>query len=295
MEKLIEIRAVILGQYLKWERYLVPFGKFLAALVVILSINNRIGYNAQLKSWFITLGISIISAFLPTVFFTVIAAVISIGHIFSSSFVLAGTVSAVFVVLYLLLLRFVPKYAWAATAIPVLSLYRLQFIVPLVLGLTATPLSILAAASGVIAYHVLEIARGFAETGSLQGNDYMQLYQSVLEQILENKEMLFSVIVFSIVILVVFLIRIQKLDYSFELSIGAGTLTALIGGLVTGLAAGKAVFVILGILASGVLVLAGWFLFLALDYAGAEELQFQDSDYYYYVKAIPKVKMEKER
>lgn len=295
MGKLIEIRAVILGQYLKWERYLVPFGKFLAALVVILSINNRIGYNAQLKSWFVTLGISIISAFLPTVFFTVIAAVISIGHIFSSSFVLAGTVSAVFVVLYLLLLRFVPKYAWAATAIPVLSLYRLQFIVPLVLGLTAAPLSILAAASGVIAYHVLEIARGFAETGSLQGNDYMQLYQSVLEQILENKEMLFSVIVFSIVILVVFLIRIQKLDYSFELSIGAGTLTGLIGFFVTGLAEGKAAFVILGSIVSGVLVLAGWFLFLALDYAGAEELQFQDDDYYYYVKAIPKVKMEKER
>lgn len=295
MEKLIEIRAVILEQYLKWERYLVPFGKFLAALVVILSINNRIGYNTQLKSWFITMGISVISAFLPTVFFTVIAAVISIGHLFSSSLVLAGTVSAVFVILYLLLLRFVPKYAWAAAAIPVLSLYKLQLIVPIVLGLIATPLSILAAATGVIAYHVLEIARGFAETNSLQGNDYMHLYQSVLEQILENKEMLYSVIVFSIVILVVFLIRIQKLDYSFELSIGAGTLVGLIGFLVTGLAAGKVVFVILGSIVSGVLVLAGWFLFLALDYAKAEELQFQDDDYYYYVRAIPKVKMEKER
>lgn len=292
MEKLIEIRAVILEQYLKWERYLVPFGKFLAALVVILSINNRIGYNVQLKSWFITMGISIISAFLPTVFFTIIAAVISIGHLFSSSLVLAGTVSAVFVILYLLLLRFVPKYAWAAAAIPVLSLYKLQLIVPIVLGLIATPLSILAAATGVIAYHVLEIARGFAETNSLQGNDYIHLYQSVLEQILENKEMLSSVIVFSIVILVVFLIRIQKLDYSFELSIGAGTLVGLIGFLVTGLAAGKVVFVILGSIVSGVLVLAGWFLFLALDYAKAEELQFQDDDYYYYVRAIPKVKME---
>ena len=295
MEKLIEIRAVILEQYLKWERYLVPFGKFLAALVVILSINNRIGYNVQLKSWFITMGISIISAFLPTVFFAVITAVISIGHLFSSSLVLAGTVSAVFVILYLLLLRFVPKYAWAAVAIPVLSLYRLQLIVPIVLGLIATPLSILAAATGVIAYYVLEIARGFAEANSLLGNDYMHLYQSVLEQILENKEILSSVIVVSIVILVVFLIRIQKLDYSFELSIGAGTLVGLIGSFVTGLAAGKAVFVILGSIASGVLVLAGWFLFLALDYAKAEELQFQDDDYYYYVRAIPKVKMEKEK
>ena len=104
MEKLLNVRELILEQYLKWERYLVPFGKFLAAFVVMLSIHSKIGYNTQLKSWFIAAGISLIAAFLPMMFLTVIAAVISIGHIFSASLVLAGTVSAVFVVLYLLLL-----------------------------------------------------------------------------------------------------------------------------------------------------------------------------------------------
>lgn len=295
MEKLLEIREVILEKYLKWERYLVPSGKFLAALFVMLSINSRIGYNAQLKSWFIVVGISVISAFLPTMFLTIIVAVISVGHIFSSSLVLAGTVSAVFIVLYLLLLRFVPKYAWAVAAIPVLSLYRLQFIVPIVLGLAGTPLSILAVASGVIVYHVLKMTKELIEVNGFTGNDYMNLYQLVIERILENKEMLYSIIIFSLVILVVFLIRIQKIDYGFELSIGAGALVGLLGFLITGLADGKVLSVIFGSIISGVLVLGIWFLFLALDYTEAEELQFQDDDYYYYVRAIPKIKIEKKK
>lgn len=293
MEKLLEIREIILEQYLKWERYLIPFGKFLTAFIVLLSINNRIGYNVQLKSWFITIGISVIGAFLPMMFLTVIAAVISIGHIFSASLVLAGTVSAIFVVLYLLLLRFVPKHAWAAAVIPVLSLYKLQFIVPIVLGLTATPLSILAATAGVIAYHILKAAKGLIEVNGFEGNDYMNLYQIMVGQILENKEMMYSIIIFSLVILVVFLIRMQKMDYAFELSIGAGVLVGLLGFLITGLADGEIIFVILGSIISGILVLGVWFLFLALDYTEAEELQFQDDDYYYYVRAIPKVKIEK--
>ena len=295
MEKLLNVRELILEQYLKWERYLVPFGKFLAAFVVMLSIHSKIGYNTQLKSWFIAAGISLIAAFLPMMFLTVIAAVISIGHIFSASLVLAGTVSAVFVVLYLLLLRFVPQYAWAAAAIPVLSLYKLQLIVPIVLGLTSTPLSILAVAAGVIAYHILGLAKELIEVSDFAENEYMSLYQSIVGQMLENKEMMYSIIIFSLVVLVVFLIRIQKIDYGFELSIGAGTFVGLLGFLITGLASGKMLSVIFGSIISGVLVLGIWFLFLALDYTKAEDLQFQDDDYYYYVRAVPKIKIEKKK
>lgn len=294
MEKLIEIRELILEQYLRWERYLKPLGKFLVALIMMLSINGRIGYNEQLKSWFVTLGISVISAFLPVMFMTVIAALISIGHIFSASLVLAGIVSAVFVVLYLMLLRFVPKHVWAVAAIPVLSLYKMQFIVPIVLGLTATPLSILAVAAGVVVYYVLKLVGELIKKG-FSASDYMNLYQTMINGVLENKEMFQAIIIFSLVILVVFLIRIRKIDYGFELSIGAGTIVGLLGFLITGLADGKVLSVIFGSIVSGALVLGIWFLFLALDYEEAEELQFQDDNYYYYVRAVPKVKIEKKK
>lgn len=295
MEKLLEIREVMLEKYLKGERYFKPFGKFLAAIWVMMTINNRLGYNTQLKSWIFVIGISLISAFLPETFLLLFAAMVSVGHIFSASFVVAAAVMAIFMVLYVMLLRFVPKHAWAVAAIPVLTLYKLQFIVPITLGLIATPVSIVGAIVGVIVYYVLEVVRELIQVNGYAVNDYMNLYQSMIKEILENKEMIYTILIFSMIVLVVFIVRIQKMSYAFELSIGAGALTGLVGYLIMGLADGSILAAIFGSIASGIIVLVVWFFFLALDYTETEELQFQDDDYYYYVRAISKVKIEKKK
>ena len=46
---------------------------------------------------------------------------------------------------------------------------------------------------------------------------------------------------------------------------------------------------ILGTLVSGILAIIIQFFHLALDYTGVEYVQFEDEDYYYYVKAVPKI------
>ena len=46
---------------------------------------------------------------------------------------------------------------------------------------------------------------------------------------------------------------------------------------------------IVGILVSMVLAFVFEFFVFAVDYTRTEYLQFQDDDYYYYVKAVPKV------
>jgi hypothetical protein len=46
---------------------------------------------------------------------------------------------------------------------------------------------------------------------------------------------------------------------------------------------------ILGTLGSGILAVIIQFFHLALDYTGVEHVQFEDEDYYYYVKAVPKI------
>ena len=47
--------------------------------------------------------------------------------------------------------------------------------------------------------------------------------------------------------------------------------------------------IIVGILVSMVLAFVFEFFVFAVDYTRTEYLQFQDDDYYYYVKAVPKV------
>ena len=45
---------------------------------------------------------------------------------------------------------------------------------------------------------------------------------------------------------------------------------------------------IIGSVISGVIAMIIQFLFFNLDYSRTERLQFEDDDYYYYVKAVPK-------
>ena len=47
---------------------------------------------------------------------------------------------------------------------------------------------------------------------------------------------------------------------------------------------------VMGLLAIGISYILQYFV-LAVDYSGTEYIQFEDDDYYYYVKAVPKIKV----
>ena len=53
--------------------------------------------------------------------------------------------------------------------------------------------------------------------------------------------------------------------------------------------------VIVGSVISVVIAMIIQFLFFNLDYSRTERLQFEDDDYYYYVKAVPKISGDGER
>ena len=49
---------------------------------------------------------------------------------------------------------------------------------------------------------------------------------------------------------------------------------------------------LLGTIIAVPLALLVAFLFMGLDYSRTEKVQFEDEDYYYYVKAVPKMKIQ---
>ena len=51
---------------------------------------------------------------------------------------------------------------------------------------------------------------------------------------------------------------------------------------------GKRLGVLIGSVVSAAIALVIQFLFFNLDYSRTERLQFEDDEYYYYVKAVPK-------
>ena len=82
------------------------------------------------------------------------------------------------------------------------------------------------------------------------------------------------------------------MDYSWIIAIVAGTIAQLsvifIGDIVADVSV-SVIRLLMGILVS--LLIAGIYTFFvfAVDYSRTEYVQFEDDDYYYYVKAVPKL------
>ena len=66
-------------------------------------------------------------------------------------------------------------------------------------------------------------------------------------------------------------------------------LLVLISGFVMLGIKGRIVWIIVGSVISTVIALIQQFLFFNLDYSRTERVQFEDDEYYYYVKAVPKI------
>jgi len=189
--------------------------------------------------------------------------------------------------MYCLFLRFTPKLGYVVLAVPILYLLKIPYIIPLVLGLFATPLAIVPTACGVILFYLFGVIR---EAASMQVNisveDTLSLYTYVIDRLTGNKQLFMAIIIFSMIIFVTYFIRRMKFDYAREIAVAAGALTCILGFLFSDLKLGS---MILGTVASGLLAVIIQFFRLTLDYTGVEHVQFEDEDYYYYVKAVPKI------
>ena len=112
-----------------------------------------------------------------------------------------------------------------------------------------------------------------------------------LNQLIGNKEMYLVLGIFIITTLIVYVVRKLDIEHSWTVAWASGILFEAIGltaGYILLGISDKIAGVIIGSVISGVIAMIIQFLFFNLDYSRTERLQFEDDDYYYYVKAVPK-------
>lgn len=294
MMQILELRERLRAIYQKFQMVVDPALKFIVGLVVFSVINNAIGYDQRFDKVIVVLLLSLLCAFTPSSVMVLLAMVLSLAHVYSVAKLLAFLMVFVFLILYLFFVRFTPKYGYVVLGIPILFGLHIPYVIPILLGLIATPLTILPAGCGVVVYYLIHIIRQeVAVTESVTKiEDILPLYTNVIDQIVKHKQMIFTIVVFAIVITVVYVVRRLKIEYAFEIAIGTGTITTIIAFLIVDLQLGipkQIGAMILGTLVSAVIVVIIQFFRRVLDYTAVENVQFEDDDYYYYVKAVPKI------
>ena len=165
---------------------------------------------------------------------------------------------------------------------------------PVAAGLLRKAYSVIAIVCGTLVYYFLDGIRqnasALAEVTDKKGGSATKL-NVTMGQLLENKEMLLVMVVFVITTLVVYQVRRLNINNSWNIATVAGILIQfvllLVGYLVLGMTS-RIVWLIVGSIISLLVGVVIRFIFMDLDYARTENVQFEDDEYYYYVKAVPK-------
>ena len=293
MMTFLVFRASLRSLYQKYEQYISPIFKFIIAIIVFQLINTSIGYDDRLMKLPIVLALSLLSAFTPSAVLVLLAILVSIGHVYAASKILSVIIILILLIMYCFFLRFTPKLGYVIIAVPILYLLKLPYLVPIVLGLFTTPISILPTGCGVIIFYLIKVIKE-ATTMQVDVNveDTLQLYTYVANSLVNNKQMIMTIIVFSLIIIVTYFVRRMKFDYARQIAIAAGALACILGFLISDLKldiSEQIGSMILGTLGSVIIAVIIQFFHLVLDYTGGEHVQLEDEDYYYYVKAIPKI------
>lgn len=293
MTALLELRENIKRIYSRNEFFLLPVAKFILALIVFCTINARLGYMTRLDNMAIVLIVSLLCSFLPVGFLVFFPTLFILAHTYALSLEAAAVVLIVLLLLYLMFLRFSAKEALVVVLTPILFVWHVPYVMPIAMGLIGTPASAVSVGCGVVVYYLLNTVTSNASTlNTMSSDEATAKLRLIVDGLLANKAMLVTLVAFVVTVMVVYLIRRMSVEHSWTIAMVAGVITQIVILLVGDLIYDSGLSVVGLILGSLVALLAGKileFFRFCLDYSRTEKVQFEDDEYYYYVKAVPKM------
>ena len=292
MTALLELRENLKKIYSRNEAFILPVIKFLLGVIVLSIINGKMGYMTKLDNMAIVLIVSLLCSFLPTGFMAFFAMMFAVLHMYALSIETAAVGLVVFLLLYLLFLRFTAKEALVVVLTPVLCMLKLPYVMPVAMGLIGTPASCVSVGCGVVVYYLLQTVITNAPTiNSMGAEEATAKLRLLIDGMLGNKAMLVMIAAFAITVIVVYLIRRMSVDHSWTIAMVAGVMIEVMILLVGDLMYDTNLSIVSALLGAVVTLIACKiieFFRFCLDYSRTEKVQFEDDEYYYYVKAVPK-------
>ena len=299
MDRVLEIRALLIGLYKKFDRVINPVGKFIVSLIIVTKLNRYFGYSPLFASLSINMAMALLAAFLPTSWFVVLLMAVVTLQMFSVSIEATIIVFLAMIVVYLLFGRIQPRYAMLIILVPWFYSLNLVYVLPLFAGLFLGISSILPLSVGVMVYHFAGYIGGLLElhvpnATLFESPDILiEMYKYLSKAILADRDMVLTVGVFSAVVIVMYFVRKVEFDYIWYITIGVGALVMIFGVIIGNPILGASISVggtILKTILAAAIIAVFQFAKFSLDYNRSEKLQFEDDEYVYYVRTIPKIK-----
>lgn len=293
MTSLLTIRDGIRDFFRAHDVIVTPVLRFFYALVLFFGLNLLYGYSDITGSFMVILAMSLLCAFVSEGFMLLLVGFVSALNCLSVSLESAAVYVVLFIVMYYMYIRFCPKTAYIIMFAPLLYLLNLHYLLPILVGILVGPVGIIPAAFGVIIYYFsqyLEELDGLIMTAT--EDEAVNGIMYLLTGLAEDRRMYLTIIVFAVVIMVTYIVYRLSIKNGWYIAIIASGLVEILMFLMGSYAMEAEInigTILIGTIIGMALALVVQFFKGTVDYSRTEVVQFEDDEYYYYVKAVPKL------
>ncbi len=278
------------------DYWLLPVMKASFAFLCFFTVNLHIHLGSMFANPLFSLVAALLCSFLPTSAIPVFGGLLILGALYKTSMELLVSSAILFLLFALMQNVFKARYAILIAAMPLAFYLHLPFLIPIIAGLSLGLASIVPVAIGTVVYYYLTyLAQASPSVSTKDIAEMANAYADFFTKFFSDRTMVAFAVALTAAVLIVFIIRSIGFDYDWIAALLAGVLTEFIALFVSAKILNVSVSWGNEIL-SGVLALILGFiyviLFHAANYEATERLQFEDDDYYYYVKAVPKFKAD---
>lgn len=292
-----ELRDKLIRLYAKRSKWIQALIRFVSAFLMLQTINTQIGYIPEIMSLPVVLGISLVCCILPWSVISILMCVLVVLEFLKVSVVVTGFCLFILLCMLMVDLMFAPGYNFIIFFVPLAFFLKLPFLVPLILGLAAPLTAVIPMLFGLLMHFMISYVSSTAGilADTAQSVGMYEKFVQMIEGVFKNQNLLVFAIAFSFTAAAVYLLRRLSVNYAWMIAVAVGSvldLVLVLFGIATYTGGTMSVSaVIIGSVISGLIALAVQFMIFSVDYKQTEYVQFEDDDYYYYVKAIPKVKV----
>ena len=269
-------------------------GIFVFACLMI--INRYFGYLDILDNVLLLLLVSALCAFMPLSGSSVVVGVAMVLNLTGLSVSIALVFLILLVVSYLLCGFYRSKKNYYVTAIPVMRQLYIPYFAPLEAGMLGTVNDLSAViCGGVVSFYLNDVRTNAA---SIMDEASEVNAATLLLDMVQNKMFYIYMVALITLFLTVYGVKFLRIEYAWILSVVFGVLAEfliMLGGYIFLGLQNRIPQLVWGNIITLVFGLILTFFFRDLDYNRVERVQFEDDEYYYYVTAVPKNRIEAEQ
>ena len=302
MKQLLAVRDALSRFYGKYDMPIRLLCKFLLAFWVFFEIRSDMGAEGIFGKLFVILILAALCAFLPSNGMILIAACMLMVYFYSVSLETAVVGGMTLVIGMLVYFSISSRSAYPLIITALAVKWEVGCASAVLFGLMGGPLTAVGVAFGALVPNLTETlvnGSGNLQSSATDAAEIMvQKMAALMKGLLSNREMVALAVILTVIMLLVYMIRIMEIKYAWTLAAGTGifvyALLRMILG-ITGILDTEAIRLVIEIVAAALLAAAAQLMFFSLDYKKTENLRFEDDEYYYYVKAVPKKKIHRKR